>query len=103
MSREPDSQRPTPEPHPTVEEPGATDPQFPAVIDRPDLEMSSYRRLSRIRPQKIVVCLHKPDSRICVCFQVSDEQEIIFEMSPGAAEELGEQLFYGRDKLTGRR
>lgn len=94
---------PSADPRPEVEEPGATDPQFPHVIVQPDLEMSSYGRLSRIRPAKVVVCLHKLLSRICVCFQVSDEQEIIFEMSPGAAEELGEQLLYGRDKLTGRR
>jgi len=98
---------PPPEPPRTVEEPGATDPQFPTWIDNPDMDAylgkGAFTDNSKIRPAAIHLKLEERPSRVTVIFEMRGMPDIVLTMSPGAAAELGEQLLYARDKLTDRR
>lgn len=94
---------PPPDPPPTVEEPHATDPQFPHVIENPDIEMRSYRIDPPAGPQTVTISLVEKLGRISIVFRGASLPWMELDLSPGTAAELGTQLLYARDKLTGRR
>lgn len=91
---------------PEVEEPHATDPQFPAWIDNPDMDAflgcGAFTNDAVTRPATILLSLEERPGRISVVFEMPGMPNIVLSMSPGAAAELGEQLLYARDKLTDR-
>lgn len=89
----------------------AGDPQFPYLIETPDLQMSSRRAVRREPCSAIIVKLDKLLTRICLSIEMpsgdsrtpdAGEEQIRLEMSPGTAEALGTQLLYACDKLTTR-
>lgn len=91
---------------PKVEEPGATNPQFPYSMESPNLEITTVEICPPARPGAITIRLAEKIKRVSILFRDGKNLGLPLldlNMSSETAAELGEQLLYARDKLTGRR